>query len=91
MDPAVLTENHLNDALGSINVRDVDLADLYFQVTRQESWMVEDGRLKEGNFSVEQGVGVRAVCGEKTGFAYSDELMLPALEEINCTGRPSPW
>jgi len=84
MDPAGLTESHLNDALGSINVRDVDL---YFQVTRQESWMVEDGRLKEGNFSVDQGVGVRAVCGEKTGFAYSDELMLPALEEAAKAAR----
>lgn len=87
LDPAGLDENHLNRALGSINLRDVDAADLYFQVSRQESWMLEDGRLKEGNFSVDQGVGVRAVCGEKTGFAYSDELKAPALEEAAGAAR----
>ena len=70
--PAGLEERHLNKALGSINSRDVDAADLYFQLSRHESWLVEDGILKEGSFSLEQGVGVRAVCGEKTGFAYSD-------------------
>ena len=58
----------------------VDYADLYFQVSRSESWTVEDGILKEGSFSVDQGVGVRAVCGEKTGFAYSEELIVPALQ-----------
>jgi TldD protein len=77
--PAGLDENHLADALGLLYRRDVDAADLYFQVTRSESWTVEDGILKEGNFSVDQGVGVRAVCGEKTGFAYSEDLVLPAL------------
>ncbi len=87
MDPAGLTESDLNKALGSINVRDVDLADLYFQVSRQESWMVEDGKLKEGNFSVDQGVGVRAVCGEKTGFAYSDQLVVSALDEAAQAAR----
>ncbi len=77
--PAGLSERHLNQALGSINLRDVDAADLYFQISRNESWTVEDGILKEGSFSLDQGVGVRAVSGEKTGFAYSDELVLPAL------------
>jgi TldD protein len=79
LEPAGLDENHLEGALGRLYRRDVDAADLYFQVSRSESWTVEDGILKEGNFSVDQGVGVRAVCGEKTGFAYSEELMLPAL------------
>ncbi|MEQ9561792.1 MAG: metalloprotease TldD [Woeseiaceae bacterium] len=79
LEPAGLQQSHLNDALGSINRRDVDAADLYFQVSRQESWSMEDGRLKEGSFNLDQGVGVRAVCGEKTGFAYSDEILLPAL------------
>ena len=77
--PAGLDESHLETALGTVYRRDVDAADLYFQVSRSESWTVEDGILKEGNFSVDQGVGVRAVCGEKTGFAYSEELVLPAL------------
>ena len=78
--PAGLDENHLAKALGSLYMRDVDSADLYFQVSRSEAWTVEDGILKEGSFSLDQGVGVRAVCGEKTGFAYSEELVLPALQ-----------
>lgn len=85
--PAGLEEKHLNSALGSINARDVDAADLYFQLTRQESWMLEDGIIKDGSFSVDQGVGVRAVSGEKTGFAYSDELLLPALEKAAGAAR----
>ena len=65
----------------------VDYADLYFQVTRQESWSLEDGIVREGSFSVDQGVGVRANSGEKTGFAYSDELVLPALESAAGAAR----
>ena len=80
LEPAGLDQRHLTKALGSIYMRDVDAADLYFQVSRSESWTVEDGILKEGSFSLDQGVGVRAVCGEKTGFAYSEELILPALQ-----------
>jgi TldD protein len=57
----------------------IDAADLYFQHSRSESWMLEDGIVKEGNHSIEQGVGVRAMSGEKTGFAYSDEIVLPEL------------
>ncbi len=87
LQPAGLEERHINKALGSINLRDVDLADLYFQVSRQESWSFEDGKLKEGNFHLDQGVGVRAVCGEKTGFAYSDELLLPALLQAASAAR----
>lgn len=85
--PAGLDERHLNKALGSINLRDVDAADLYFQISRNESWTVEDGILKEGSFSLDQGVGVRAVSGDKTGFAYSDELLLPALEKAASAAR----
>ena len=87
LSPAGLEERHLNQALGSINLRDVDAADLYFQISRQESWTVEDGILKEGSFNLDQGVGVRAVSGDKTGFAYSDELMLPALEQAANAAR----
>ena len=85
--PAGLEERHLNDALGSINLRDVDAADLYFQVSRQESWSVEDGKLKEGSFNLGQGVGVRAVSGEKTGFAYSDEMLPPSLAQAASAAR----
>ena len=85
--PAGLEERHLSRALGSIMRRDIDIADLYFQVSRQESWTVEDGVIKAGSFNLDQGVGVRAVSGEKTGFAYSDELMLPALERAAGAAR----
>ncbi|HSD68825.1 MAG TPA: metalloprotease TldD [Woeseiaceae bacterium] len=87
LEPAGLRQRHLNEALGAINRRDVDAADLYFQVSRQESWSMEDGRIKEGSFTLDQGVGVRAVSGEKTGFAYSDEIQLPALLEAAGAAR----
>jgi TldD protein len=85
--PAGLEERHLNSTLGSILRGGVDYADLYFQVSRQESWTLEDGIVREGSFSLDQGVGVRAVSGEKTGFAYSDELLLPALQNAAKAAR----
>ena len=87
LEPAGLDEGHLNTTLGSMMHGGVDYADLYFQVSRQESWTVEDRIIREGNFSLDQGVGVRAVSGEKTGFAYSDELILPALEHAASAAR----
>ena len=65
--------------LDAVMSRGVDYADLYFQLSREESWSLEDGIVKEGSHSIEQGVGVRAISGEKTGFAYTDEVLLPAL------------
>ncbi|MFQ5546729.1 MAG: metalloprotease TldD [Woeseia sp.] len=85
--PAGLEERHLSNALAAIMTREIDTADLYFQVSRQESWTVEDGIIKAGSFSLDQGVGVRAVSGDKTGFAYSDELLLPALERAAGAAR----
>jgi TldD protein len=79
LEPAGLGERQLFTTLGSLMRGGVDYADLYFQVSRQESWTLEDGIIREGSFSLDQGVGVRANSGEKTGFAYSDELVLPAL------------
>ena len=87
LEPAGLGEMHLNRTLGGIMQGGIDYADLYFQVTRQESWTLEDGIIREGSFSNDQGVGVRAVSGEKTGFAYSDELLLPALESAASAAR----
>ena len=81
LEPAGLHEQHLTATLGSMMHGSVDYADLYFQLSRQESWSLEDGIIREGSFNHTQGVGVRAVSGEKTGFAYSDELLLPALEQ----------
>jgi TldD protein len=85
--PAGLEERHLSRTLSSILRGGVDYADLYFQVSRQESWTLEDGIIREGSFNLDQGVGVRAVSGEKTGLAYSDELMLPALEQAAGAAR----
>ncbi len=87
LEPAGLGEQHLNRTLGGIMQGGIDYADLYFQVSRQESWMLEDSIIREGSFSHDQGVGVRAVSGEKTGFAYSDELLLPALEQAAGAAR----
>ena len=87
LEPVGLGEQHLNRTLGKIMQGGIDYADLYFQVSRQESWTLEDSIIREGSFSHDQGVGVRAVSGEKTGFAYSDELMLPALEQAAQAAR----
>lgn len=79
--PAGLGASDLEHAFARLLGPGVDAADLYFQHSRQESWVMEDGIVKSGSHSIEQGVGVRAMAGEKTGFAYSDELRLPALLE----------
>ena len=62
-------------------------ADLYFQSVRSEAWVLEDGIVKEGSHNIEQGVGVRAVSGEKSGFAYADEVALPALQQAAGAAR----
>lgn len=80
LDPAGLTENQLHMVLDRLLLPSVDMADLYFQVTHSESWLLEDSIIKNGSFNIERGVGVRAISGEKTGFAYSDDIILPALE-----------
>ncbi len=85
--PAGIEEQHLSKVLGTIMGHAVDNADLYFQVSRNESWTLEDGIVKDGSHSIEQGVGVRAMSGEKTGFAYSDEIVLPSLEKASTAAR----
>jgi TldD protein len=87
LEPAGLGEQQLSATLGSVMRGGIDYADLYFQVSRQESWTLEDGIIREGSFSLDQGVGVRANSGEKTGFAYSDELVLPALQSAASAAR----
>ncbi|NYT81557.1 metalloprotease TldD [Alcaligenaceae bacterium] len=79
LDPWGLDESHMARALGEIFTHKVDYADLYFQYTRSEGWSLEEGIVKTGSFSIEQGVGVRAISGEKTAFAYSDALTPDAL------------
>ena len=85
--PGGLDDARLDQALAQVMSSSIDAADLYFQLSREESWALEDGIVKEGSASIEQGVGVRAVAGEKTGFAYSDEIVLPALEEASRAAR----
>jgi TldD protein len=79
--PAGLDAAQLSGILADIHAHDVDFADLYFQHSRFESWSLEEGIVKSGTFSIDRGVGVRAVAGEKQAFAYSDDLALPALQE----------
>src|SRR5665213_3371149 len=85
--PSGLDESQLDRVFGQVMSHSVDYADLYFQLTHEESWALEDSIVKEGSAAIEQGVGVRSLSGEKTGFAYSDEIMLPALEEAARAAR----
>ena len=87
LTPSGLDEGRLSKVLGTVMSRGVDYADLYFQLSREESWSLEDGIVKDGSHSIEQGVGVRAISGEKTGFAYTDEVLLPALVEASDAAR----
>jgi TldD protein len=79
LSPGGLAAGDLERVFSRLMGPSIDAADLYFQHSRSESWVLEDGIVKEGSHSIEQGVGVRAISGEKTGFAYSDEIVLPEL------------
>ena len=87
LEPFGLDESHLSRALADIRLRQVDDADLYFQYTRSEGWSLEEGIVKTGSFSIDQGVGVRAVSGEKTAFAYSDDISEASLMDAAHTVR----
>ena len=87
LTPFGLDETHLARALNEIKAHKVDEADLYFQYTRSEGWSLEEGIVKTGSFSIDQGVGVRAVSGEKTAFAYSDDISWASLLDAARTVR----
>ncbi len=87
LTPFGLKESHLTRALAEIKAHQVDEADLYFQYTRSEGWSLEEGIVKTGSFSIDQGVGVRAVSGEKTAFAYSDDISEASLLDAARTVR----
>ena len=87
LTPAGLGLESLEPAFGRLMGPGVDYGDLYFQHSRRESWVVEDGIVKDGSHAIEQGVGVRAVSGEKTGFAYSDDIRAEALLESAAAAR----
>jgi len=81
LTPFDLEAGKLERVFGVLGARRIDYADLYFQYTRSEGWSLEEGIVKSGSFNIEQGVGVRAVAGEKTAFAYSDEISFDALHD----------
>ena len=81
LEPTGLSEQDLHQTFGNMFAHRLDDADLYFQHTRSESWSLEEGIVKSGSFSIDQGVGVRAIYGDKTAFAYSDEINLEALHK----------
>ena len=87
LEPFGLDDTHLARALAEIRAHQVDDADLYFQYTRSEGWSLEEGIVKTGSFSIDQGVGVRAVSGEKTAFAYSDDISAASLWDAARTVR----
>jgi TldD protein len=87
LTPFGLDESNLLNVLGQMFTYRVDYADLYFQFTKSEGWSLEEGIVKTGNFSIDQGVGVRAVSGDKTAFSYSDEISERALLEAAIATR----
>jgi TldD protein len=87
LDPFGLSESHLAATLAAMGEHRIDDADLYFQTTRHEGWSLEEGIVKSGSFSIDQGVGVRAVAGEKTAFAYSDDISAASLMDAARTVR----
>ncbi|MBS1212356.1 MAG: tldD protein, partial [Proteobacteria bacterium] len=87
LEPAGLGNGDIDRVMTQLLGASIDAADVYMQTSRYESWALEDGIVKEASHNIEQGVGVRAVSGEKTGFAYSDEVALPALLEAARSAR----
>ncbi len=87
LEPAELDNKDLDLALNRLVSGSVDWGDFYFQRSLSESWSLEDGIVRSGNWNVDQGVGVRAVSGERTGFAYADSIALPALLEAATSAR----
>ena len=85
--PGGLAATDLDRVFSQLMGPSIDAADLYFQHSRSESWLLEEGIVKDGSHSIEQGVGVRAISGEKTGFAYSDEIVLPQLLDASKAAR----
>ncbi|MDH3387436.1 MAG: metalloprotease TldD [Gammaproteobacteria bacterium] len=81
LEPSELEIAQLGGFLDGLHGRHIDAGDLYFQTSQQESWMMDDGILREGSFNIEQGVGIRAMSEEKTGFAYCDDLRSNAITQ----------
>ena len=99
--PAGIDQKDVERLMGRLSGRAIDMGELYFQHQRAESWALEDGIVKDGGYSVDRGVGVRAISGERTGFAYAEDILLPALSSATEAARSiarhgqelqvSPW
>ena len=87
LDNKGLEVHDIENTLDHVMSPSIDQADLYFQSAHAESWVLEDQIVREGSHSINQGVGIRAISGEKTGFAYSDEIVLPALTQAATAAR----
>jgi TldD protein len=85
--PGGLDQAQLERVLADLMGPAVDSGDLYFQSSSHESWLLEDGLVRTGSHSVEQGVGIRAISGDKTGFAYADEIIMPSLLQASGAAR----
>ncbi|AMC33744.1 metalloprotease TldD [Janthinobacterium sp. B9-8] len=87
LTPFNLDDAKLDQVFGQMLTHDIDYADLYFQYSRSEAWSLDEGIVKSGSFNIDTGVGVRAVSGEKTAFAYSDDISLTALTQAASATR----
>ncbi len=101
LDPSGLDESHLSQAFSTLLNSSADSGDIYFQLRKHEAWSLEDGIVKDASYNINQGVGIRAIKDDKSGFAYSDEIVLPSLLESckaarsiasgNQTGQVQAW
>ncbi len=87
LQPSDVEIQHIQQTLDQLQHYQIDAGDLYFQVSQQESWVMDDGIIREGSFNIESGVGIRAMHGEKTGFAYSDDISIQALTAASKNAR----
>jgi TldD protein len=87
LEPGGLDQRQLERVLGELMGPAVDAGDLYFQTLTHESWVLEDGLVRSGSHATEQGVGIRAISGDRTGFAYADEIVLPSLLQASGAAR----
>jgi TldD protein len=87
LTPFNLDDAKLDQVFGQMLTHDIDYADLYFQYSRSEAWSLDEGIVKSGSFNIDTGVGIRAVSGEKTAFAYSDDISMAALSQAATATR----
>ena len=81
LEPAGISHNNLSSIMNKIHNKNIDYADLYFQYSKNEFWSLEDSQVKNGSYSIDQGVGIRSISDEKTAFTYSDDISLNVLND----------